>query len=78
MTKRGKIIIHSSTNVWPHELIIAHSLAESGHIVEFIPTNNTHRSADAFVDGVMFEFKAPLGLNIACIEYYYLLLAMVR
>ena len=68
MQNRGKIIINSTTNVWPHELFIAKCLSALGRTVEFIPANNTHRSADALIDGVVYEFKSPEGSNIRCIE----------
>jgi hypothetical protein len=68
MPKRGKIIIHQDTNVWPHELAIAKALSRFDYCVEFKPTDNTHRSADAYLNGTLFEFKSPIGTNVRSIE----------
>ena len=68
MPRGGKIIIRQDTNVWPHELTIAKALARVGYRVEFKLSDNTHRSADAYLNGTLFEFKSPISTNIRGIE----------
>ena len=66
----GKIIIPAGVNVWPHELETAKALINYGHIVEFkkkIEGYKVH-SADAFVDGELWEFKAPNGSKLSTVE----------
>ena len=57
----GKIIKAGDVNPWPHEEATAKTLALCGHDVEFIRKSNRDRehSADAYVDGVKWEFKSP-------------------
>lgn len=59
--KKGKIIIAPSINVWPHELKTAEALAEVGYTVEFVPRSTVafEKSADALIDGIVWEMKAP-------------------
>ena len=66
----GKIIIPASINVWPHELETAKALANFGHIVEFKKKTEGYKihSADAYIDGVLWEFKAPNGNKLDTIE----------
>jgi hypothetical protein len=66
----GKIIIPSSVNVWPHEIKTAQALAAAGHVVEFIRKSERERehSADAYIDSVKYEFKAPNGSSISLVE----------
>ena len=56
--------------IWPHELATARALAKAGYIVEFVRTSNRDRehSADAYVDGELWEFKAPNGSRTYIIE----------
>ena len=54
--------------LWEHELFIAQALANAGYEVKFEPEDNTNHCADAYVDGILFEFKSPNGKNIACVE----------
>ena len=65
---KGQIIIDSGANVWHHELFIASALANSGYNVRFIPAHPTARSADAYVDNTIFEFKSPEGSSVRSIE----------
>lgn len=65
---KGVITIEDGANVWPHELFIAKALANAGYSVRFIPTHNSSRSADAYVDNTIFEFKAPEGSTSNAIE----------
>ena len=58
----GKIIIPARANPWPHELRVARILADAGHVVEFIPEENTKR-ADILLDGTEYEIKSPLTNN---------------
>ena len=66
----GKIIIPSSTNIWPHELKTAKALIRYGHIVEFKVKNEEYKvhSADAFIDGEIWEFKSPNGNKLSLVE----------
>jgi hypothetical protein len=57
----GSIDLSRVTKVKPHEQATAERLARAGHDVEFIPRRDTGKSADAFVDGELWEFKAPTG-----------------
>ena len=71
MQKRvGKIIKPGDVNPWPHEEATAKSLALYGHDVEFIRKSNRDRehSADAYVDGVKWEFKAPKSKLLSAVE----------
>ena len=66
----GKIIIPAGVNVWPHELETAKALVNFGHTVEFkkkIEGYKVH-SADAYVDGILWEFKAPNGSKLDTVE----------
>ena len=66
----GKIIIPASVNVWPHELETAKALVNFGHIVEFKMKTEGYKvhSADAYVDGVLWEFKAPKSSKLDTVE----------
>lgn len=54
----------------PHELKTAEALAEAGHVVEFVRRSEEKRakSADALIDGVLWEMKAPTADNLKAIE----------
>ena len=65
---KGNIIIENVVNVWPHELSTAKALANAGFNVRFIPANKNSSSADAYIDGVIFEFKAPEGSSVKSIQ----------
>ena len=57
----GKIVKAGDVIPWPHEEATAKVLALNGYNVEFIRKSNRERehSADAFVNGVKWEFKSP-------------------
>ena len=63
----GKIINYNAA-VWPHEMRSASILCKAGYTVEFKPSDNTHRSADMFLNGEEYELKSPEGRTIRCIE----------
>ena len=65
---RGTIIIEGGVNIWAHELHIATALANAGYNIRFIPPHNSIRSADAYIDNTIFEFKAPEGTTVKAIE----------
>ena len=67
--KVGKIIIPGDVNVWPHEMETAKILALYGCDVRFIRKSNREReySADAYVDGEKWEFKAPSARHVKTI-----------
>ncbi len=59
--KIGRIIKAGDVSPWPHEETTAKTLALHGYDVEFIRKSNRERehSADAYVNGVKWEFKSP-------------------
>lgn len=67
---KGSILIPSGVNIWPHEMKTAGALAAAGHTVEFIRKSERERerSADALIDGVKRELKAPNGSSISLVE----------
>ena len=66
----GRVIIPPDVNLWPHELRTADALARAGHVVEFVRKNDTphEKTADALVDGVLWEFKAPRSSHLSAVE----------
>lgn len=68
--KNGKIIIPAGANIWPHELKTAKALASYGYKIEFKKKSEEYRvhSADAYIDGKLWEFKAPNGSKLATVE----------
>ena len=68
--KTRQIIIQSGANVWPHEMKTAEALAAAGRTVEFIRRSEEQRttSADAIIDGIVWEMKAPKASNLKAIE----------
>ena len=66
----GTIIIGQGVNVWPHELKTAQSFAAIGKDVEFIRRSEEQRvtSADAVIDGLVWEMKAPTADNLKAVE----------
>lgn len=65
----GKIVVESGVkNILPWEMHSAIALKEAGYIVKFVPRHDSARTADAFLDNTLFEFKSPEGSNIKCIE----------
>lgn len=67
---QGAIIIPPNTNVWEHELKTAQALADTGHVVKFIPKDNGmgRKSADIYIDEVKFEMKAPKSSHLSAVE----------
>lgn len=66
----GKIIIPAGVNVWPHELETAKALINFGYIVEFKKRTEGYKihSADAYINGRIWEFKAPKGNKLDTVE----------
>ena len=64
----GCIIEEAGVTPWPHERHSAKALASVGYKVKFIPSNDTFRSADVYLNNTQFEMKAPQGYDIQCIE----------
>lgn len=62
--KIGKIIKIGGVNTWGHEDFIANALARIGYTVKFVPAHNSFRSADAYIENTLFEFKSPDSDNI--------------
>lgn len=65
----GKIIIERDANVWPHELQTAEALMAYGYTVKFIRKSEEDykRSADAYIDGKLFEMKSPTGSHLSVV-----------
>ena len=68
MNKVGKIIISAGVNITPWEMHSAIALSRCGYNIRFIPRHNSLRTADAYIDETIFEFKSPEGSTIRCIE----------
>ena len=67
--KTGKIIIEPGVrNIWPWEMHSALALKELGFEVIFVPEHGSMRSADAYLDNTLFEFKSPEGSTIKSVE----------
>ncbi len=64
------MIIPPDVNVWPHELKTAKALAGAGYVVEFVRRRETEheKTADALIDGEMWEFKAPKSGKLKAVE----------
>ena len=69
-TKRGKIVIESGANVWPHEMDTAKAFAAAGYTVEFMRRSEGRRvtTADVVIDGVVWEIKSPESHQLKVIE----------
>ena len=59
--RQGEVIVPPDVNVWPHEMRTAQALAAHGYTVRFIRKSEEefHVSADAYINGVAWEMKAP-------------------
>ena len=72
MVKRkvqGKVIVDPGVkNVWPFEMHSALALKELGYKVKFVPAHGSIRTADAYLNNTLFEFKSPCGSTIKCVE----------
>lgn len=70
MENKGQIIIEAGANVWPHEMDTARALAKAGHTVKFVCKSNEKRvsSADALMDGELWEMKAPKSDKVSAID----------
>ncbi len=68
--KKGKIVIPSKANIWPHELAAARALASYGHKVCFIVKSEKERenSADCWIDGEKWEIKSPRANHLKTIR----------
>ena len=67
--KKGRIVISPGVkNILPWEIHSAIALKEIGYIVTFVPAHNSLRSADAYLNNTLFEFKSPEGSTIKCVE----------
>lgn len=66
--KIGTITIRENVHVQDHEMATAQALCNAGYDVKFIPNNDFRRSADIYLDGIIFEIKAPKGKNIEAVE----------
>mgnify|MGYP007012601967 FL=1 len=65
----GRIIIEPGVdNVLPWEMHSAIAIKKLGYTVRFMPRHNSFRSADAYINSTLFEFKSPEGTTIKCVE----------
>ena len=69
-TVRGTVTIEAGTNVWPHELRTAQSLAIAGYNVHFVRKSDIayEKTADVLLNGELWEFKAPTADHLKAIE----------
>lgn len=66
---KGKIIIGPEIkSIHPWEMHSAIALRDAGFTVRFIPKHDSARSADAYLNNTLFEFKSPEGNNITNVE----------
>lgn len=67
---KGKIVIPAGVNVWPHELETAKALANYGYEIEFKKKDEEYKvhSADVYMGGELWEFKAPKSSNLDAVE----------
>lgn len=67
---RGEIRIPAGINVWKHELNTANALAETGYVVEFLPTKDIKdtKSPDILMNSEKWELKAPKTDKLSAIE----------
>lgn len=67
--KTGKITIMPGVeNVLPWEMHSAMAIIKLGIDVTFKPRHMSSRSADAYLNHTLFEFKSPEGKTIKCVE----------
>ena len=66
----GKVTKIGDVSPWPHEEATAKALALCGYDVTFIKASDREyeHSADAYVDNVLWEFKAPKGRKMSAVE----------
>ena len=57
--KKNSILIVNGVNVKPWEMHTAVALVKFGYSVTFIPSHNSLRTADAYLNNTLFEFKSP-------------------
>lgn len=67
---QGKIVIAPGINLWEQEYETAQALAMAGLTVEFIRRSEENRrtSADAMINGLVWEMKAPKADNARAID----------
>ena len=67
---QGHITIQAGVNIWPQELKTAQAFVAAGKDVEFIRRSERDRetSADAIIDGLVWEMKAPTADNLKAVE----------
>jgi hypothetical protein len=68
--KVGEYTVVGNASVWPHEIKTAEALKNAGYHVKFIPPSNRKgdHSADCYIDGVLWEMKAPDGATMSVVE----------
>lgn len=66
----GKITFEKGAGVWPHELRTAQALAVAGYNIHFVKKSEVEyqSSADAFIDGILWEMKSPTSDKTKQIE----------
>ena len=68
--QQADIIIDPGVNIWPQELETAQAYAMAGKSVHFVRKSNVQRerSADAIIDGILWEMKAPKADNLRAVD----------
>ena len=67
---KSGVFYPSNVNIWPHEKVTAETLAKMGYYVEFRPISNKkgEHTADCYINGELWELKAPNGKKIQIIK----------
>ncbi len=69
LRKQGAII-PNGVEIWPHELVVAKTLADNGYVVEFLPIKKRKfaKSPDILMNGLKWEIKSPKSSKLSAIE----------
>ena len=65
---KGSYFVDGRADPKPHEILMAKALAKAGYRVKFLPNPTVIGTADAYIGGTVFEFKAPEGATVRSIE----------
>lgn len=70
MNQHGEIIIRDGAQPWPHEIKTAEALAAAGYVVIFTTKSQIlyDKSADALIDGVLYEMKSPTSSHLSVVD----------
>ena len=68
INSKGIITCEGGAKPKPHEYATAAALADYGYNVRFIPNSTVVSMADCYINGIIFEIKAPEGKTTDCVE----------